>query len=164
MPVTHGVTGSSPVRTASLTERRKEIKWVSLNKSRIKFGALVQLVRIHACHAWGHGFESRTHRKGEWFFHSPFLLSPFKVLSNVKSNRICLKTLWVYYANSGFASVLSLRQPRCNYASMQSTITDGRKFSDRRPVLLTDANAIEESLSAFWKTQQVACWFTSFNG
>ena len=24
--------------------------------------ALVQLVRIHACHAWGHGFESRTHR------------------------------------------------------------------------------------------------------
>ena len=27
------------------------------------FGALVQLVRIHACHAWGHGFESRTHRK-----------------------------------------------------------------------------------------------------
>ena len=23
---------------------------------------LVQLVRIHACHAWGHGFESRTHR------------------------------------------------------------------------------------------------------
>ncbi|WP_303042046.1 hypothetical protein, partial [Bacteroides caecimuris] len=40
-------------------------------------------------------------------------------------------------------------QPRCNHASMQSTITDGRKFSDRRPVLLTDANAIEESLSAF---------------
>ena len=27
------------------------------------FGALVQLVRIHACHAWGHGFESRTHRR-----------------------------------------------------------------------------------------------------
>ena len=26
-------------------------------------GALVQLVRIHACHAWGHGFESRTHRR-----------------------------------------------------------------------------------------------------
>ena len=31
---------------------------------KMKFGALVQLVRIHACHAWGHGFESRTHRKG----------------------------------------------------------------------------------------------------
>ena len=32
-----------------------------------KTGALVQLVRIlvriHACHAWGHGFESRTHRQ-----------------------------------------------------------------------------------------------------
>ena len=28
-------------------------------------GALVQLVRIHACHAWGHGFESRTHRESK---------------------------------------------------------------------------------------------------
>ena len=27
--------------------------------------ALVQLVRIHACHAWGHGFESRTHRESK---------------------------------------------------------------------------------------------------
>ena len=25
-------------------------------------GVLVQLVRIHACHAWGHGFKSRTYR------------------------------------------------------------------------------------------------------
>ena len=31
-------------------------------------GALVQLVRIHACHAWGHGFESRTHRKPFIFY------------------------------------------------------------------------------------------------
>ena len=31
-------------------------------KQPIKNGVLVQLVRIHACHAWGHGFESRTHR------------------------------------------------------------------------------------------------------
>ena len=28
-------------------------------------GALVQLVRIPACHAGGHEFESRTHRKEE---------------------------------------------------------------------------------------------------
>ena len=35
------------------------------HKADIKNGALVQLVRIHACHAWGHGFESRTHRKEE---------------------------------------------------------------------------------------------------
>ena len=34
-------------------------------------GALVQLVRIHACHAWGHGFESRTHRNNT--------LNPLKV-------------------------------------------------------------------------------------
>ena len=26
-------------------------------------GAVVQLVRIHACHAWGRGFESRPHRR-----------------------------------------------------------------------------------------------------
>ncbi len=28
-------------------------------------GAVVQLVRIHACHAWGREFESRPHRSGE---------------------------------------------------------------------------------------------------
>ena len=31
----------------------------------ITIGAVVQLVRIHACHAWGRGFESRPHRKKE---------------------------------------------------------------------------------------------------
>lgn len=30
-----------------------------------KRGLVVQLVRIHACHAWGHGFESRTHRTSQ---------------------------------------------------------------------------------------------------
>ena len=29
------------------------------------YGALVQLVRMPACHAGGHGFESRTHRQVE---------------------------------------------------------------------------------------------------
>ena len=28
-------------------------------------GVVVQLVRIHACHAWGRGFESRPYRRGE---------------------------------------------------------------------------------------------------
>ena len=40
-------------------------------------GALVQLVRISACHAGGHGFESRTHRKERrlvfFLFLCPFL-------------------------------------------------------------------------------------------
>ena len=40
-------------------------------------GAVVQLVRIHACHAWGRGFESRPHRKKKqkcfFFFHDSFL-------------------------------------------------------------------------------------------
>ena len=39
------------------------------NYTNIHLGALVQLVRIHACHAWGHGFESRTHRSRKlWFY------------------------------------------------------------------------------------------------
>lgn len=33
-------------------------------------GLVVQLVRIHACHAWGRGFESRPDR-----FHPPKLFS-----------------------------------------------------------------------------------------
>ena len=44
----------------------------SVGRETIKIiGALVQLVRIHACHAWGHGFESRTHRNN--------ILKPLKV-------------------------------------------------------------------------------------
>ena len=35
----------------------------SVGRETIKIiGALVQLVRIHACHAWGRGFESRPFR------------------------------------------------------------------------------------------------------
>jgi hypothetical protein len=50
MPVTHGVAGSSPVQTAN-------------SCLFLVFGLVVQLVRIHACHAWGRGFESRPDRK-----------------------------------------------------------------------------------------------------
>ena len=40
--------------------RNQEIRVASSNN-----GALVQLVRIRACHARGQGFESPTHRKKE---------------------------------------------------------------------------------------------------
>ena len=39
-----------------------QLRNTTVQKPRI-IGALVQLVRIHACHAWGHGFESRTYRQ-----------------------------------------------------------------------------------------------------
>ena len=42
-----------------IAELKKCITFASLNQ----IGALVQLVRIRACHARGHEFESRTHRK-----------------------------------------------------------------------------------------------------
>ena len=106
MPVTHGVRGSSPLRTARrIIERlsffvfcawqsliigwgvggilkiRKFIEDYVVKNLQIKKnilplhrnleikiansnnGALVQLVRIRACHARGQGFESPTHRK-----------------------------------------------------------------------------------------------------
>lgn len=37
-------------------------KIINLKKNLIFFGAVVQLVRILACHARGRGFESRPHR------------------------------------------------------------------------------------------------------
>ena len=36
---------------------------LSKRKYEIRLGAVVQLVRIHACHAWGREFESRPHRQ-----------------------------------------------------------------------------------------------------
>ena len=73
MPVTHGVTSSSLVRTA-------QSLLIGDFKLQMSHGALVQLVRIHACHAWGHEFESRTHRspqpqvfKDLWLFVFYFL-------------------------------------------------------------------------------------------
>ena len=42
--------------TIFATQKKKEAFLILLT------GAVVQLVRIHACHAWGRGFESRPHR------------------------------------------------------------------------------------------------------
>ena len=51
------------------------------NRGCFKFGSVVQLVRIHACHAWGRGFESRPDR----FL---FLLPLFKFSFNTYFNTI----------------------------------------------------------------------------
>ena len=47
---------------ATAIERESNETKTKATKQKLN-GALVQLVRIHACHAWGHGFESRTHRE-----------------------------------------------------------------------------------------------------
>ena len=45
--------------------KKKAVPLHSLSKRKcdITIGAVVQLVRIHACHAWGREFESRPDRK-----------------------------------------------------------------------------------------------------
>ena len=47
----------------SVQKKAVPLHSVSEMKLGHKIGAVVQLVRIHACHAWGRGFESRPHRK-----------------------------------------------------------------------------------------------------
>ena len=49
----------------SVQKKAVPLHSVSEMKLGHKIGAVVQLVRIHACHAWGRGFESRPHRKKE---------------------------------------------------------------------------------------------------
>ncbi len=46
-------------------------------------GLVVQLVRIHACHAWGRGFESRPDRKTPEI--ERFRSFRFYILSNTES-------------------------------------------------------------------------------
>ena len=64
-------------------------------------GALVQLVRIHACHAWGHEFESRTHRfnplvlfRAGGFFY--ILLVPFFLLQTCSQALNHIRIICVY--------------------------------------------------------------------
>lgn len=55
-------------------------------------GAVVQLVRIHACHAWGHGFESRTHRIRESDHHGRSFLLPHGMVFITKSCNFAIAT------------------------------------------------------------------------
>ena len=45
--------------------KKKQYLCTRFRKGSVKYiiGAVVQLVRIHACHAWGREFESRPHRE-----------------------------------------------------------------------------------------------------
>ena len=53
--------------TGNFVSIKNSCTFATLSKERMSvnpnFGVVVQLVRIHACHAWGRGFESRPYRK-----------------------------------------------------------------------------------------------------
>ena len=76
MQENHGKSNFSTKKVAEIFADSKKSPTFALalrhKQSRKHNGALVQLVRISACHAGGHGFESRTHRKkkpqGFFFF------------------------------------------------------------------------------------------------
>ena len=53
-------------------------------------GAVVQLVRIHACHAWGRGFESRPHRRNPETKVSGFFV--FRSISATLQHKILRKS------------------------------------------------------------------------
>lgn len=54
-------------------------------------GLVVQLVRIHACHAWGRGFEPRPDRKALDNLSKAFLFN----------NRINPKVVRLFYSKPG---------------------------------------------------------------
>ena len=61
----------------------------SLTKT-ARTGAVVQLVRIHACHAWGRGFESRPHRRNPETKVSGFFV--FRSISATLQHKILRKS------------------------------------------------------------------------
>ena len=96
-------------------------------------GAVVQLVRIHACHAWGRGFESRPHRKKKqkcfFFFHDSFLFllvllatatsatSSTSSPPPIKHHKGCnhLQPLWYLYTVGATRRPPNTKQsPRCS--------------------------------------------------
>ena len=54
------------------------------------YGSVVQLVRIHACHAWGRGFESRPHRRNPETKVSGFFV--FRSISATLQHKILRKS------------------------------------------------------------------------
>ena len=63
-----------------------------------KIGSVVQLVRIHACHAWGRGFESRPNRKNT-VFHLKY--SVFLSLNQcLATNRLQSTREWQFFCIS----------------------------------------------------------------
>ena len=76
----------------NLRSIKKHITFASQLKAKAinckKYGSVVQLVRIHACHAWGRGFEPRPDRKKrnslEYNVLRFFFLEPFQIKTKIQ--------------------------------------------------------------------------------
>ena len=81
------------------------------------YGALVQLVRIHACHAWGHEFESRTHRRKSFRHTMETFFLPLKVARGTETTVLLLDTqpslyTWRGYYKTGMQTIVGRWSPR----------------------------------------------------
>ena len=68
--------------------KKKQYLCTRFRKGSVKYiiGAVVQLVRIHACHAWGREFESRPHRKRSNLRVASFVYCDFSLACEVLSS------------------------------------------------------------------------------
>ena len=74
-----------------------------------KNGAVVQLVRIHACHAWGREFESRPHRREEAEMFLLFfagLAEPSRASRTSTTSRTSANSPRVYYKGCNYLQPL----------------------------------------------------------
>ena len=110
----------------------------------ITIGAVVQLVRIHACHAWGRGFESRPHRKKEMQSASLFfVVLGQRELANTQLDylRLRKKVLLLIFSTRRTSYIYSVlntnEEPRTNQGTPKEIPTTKKCFLLRLPLLAT---------------------------
>ena len=124
---------------------------------------LVQLVRIHACHAWGHGFESRTHRNNyqngtltEW-------------LGSGLQNRVqqfesagYLTRATKFFSCSFFYFKLTFSAPKELLTIPKTSRRFNKKKSEGIPISYRRYTLLKISLNHFKKRHQKKCYALLF--